>query len=222
MTREVAPYGTWTSPVTPERLVEAVVRLGQLQIHEDGLYWIESRPNEGGRDVIVRWRPGGEPTDVIAEGFNARTRVHEYGGRCFAVHDERLVFSNWQDQRVWLQQAASPPVPLTPEPDEPASMRYADPVLTNDGAWVVCVRETHSPGGEVINDLVAVPTEGSGAAEPRVLAAGDDFYAAPRISPDGTRLAWVTWNLPDMPWDSTVLWIASLDPDCTIGEPSRV
>ena len=214
---EVAPYGTWTSPVTPERLVEAVVRLSQLQVHEHTLYWIESRPNEGGRDVIVRSEPGESPKDAIVDGFNARTRVHEYGGRCFAVHGERLVFSNWRDQRLWLQAASAAPEPLTPEPDAPASLRYADPVFTNDGAWVICVREMHSPDGRVINDLVAVRADGDGAGDPRVLIAGNDFYSAPRLSPDGTRLAWVTWNLPDMPWDATVLWSASLGENCTLG-----
>lgn len=167
--------------------------------------------------MIVRWRPGQSPTDAIPDGFNARTRVHEYGGRCFSVHGERLVFSNWQDQRLWLQAASAPPEPLTPEPDEPASLRYADPVFTNDGAWVICVRETHSPDGQVINDLVAIPAGGGDAGDPRVLAAGNDFYSAPHLSPDGTRLAWLTWNLPDMPWDSTVLWTATLEEDCSLG-----
>ena len=208
--------------MTPERLVEAVVRLSQLQVHEDVLYWIESRPSEGGRDVIVRRRPGGSPTDAIVEGYNARTRVHEYGGRCFDVSGDRLVFSNWLDQLLWIQTASSEPEPLTREPDEPASLRYADPVFTNDGDWVICVRETHSPDGQVINDLIAVSADPNGGADARVLAAGDDFYSAPRLSPDGTRLAWLTWNLPDMPWDSTVLWTAPLEADCTLGRMTAV
>ncbi|HEX6394331.1 MAG TPA: S9 family peptidase [Acidimicrobiales bacterium] len=220
MTQRVAPYGTWASPVTPERLVEAVVRLSQLQVHDDSVYWVESRPAEGGREVIVRATPQGHVTDAIPEGFNARTRVHEYGGRCYALHGDRLVFSNWNDQRLWLKQNSSAPVPLTPEPPEPASHRYADPVFTADGGSVVCVRERHLPGGEVVNDLVAVPSNPRAGQEPRVLAAGHDFYAAPRISPDGTRLAWLTWDLPDMPWESTVLWTAGIGGDTEVGTPA--
>ena len=222
MTHRVAPYGTWTSPVTPQRLVETVVRLSQLQVEGDALYWVESRPNEGGRDVIVRSRSGESPADLMGAGFGARTRVHEYGGRCFTVRGERLVFSNWQDQRLWLQEGSSPPAPLTPEPEEPASQRYADPVFTNDGSWIICVREAHLTNGEVVNDLVAVPAGGSPAAAPRVLARGQDFYSAPRLSPDGTRLAWLSWNLPDMPWDATVLWVASMGGDLTIGTPTAI
>lgn len=215
MARQVARYGTWESPVTPERLVESVVRLSQVQVDGDTVHWVESRPAEGGREVIVSARPGEPPHDAIPADFSARTRVHEYGGRCYAVRGSRMVFSNWTDQRMWLLDGQSFPVPITPETAEAGSDRYADPIFTSDGKWVICVRERHLPSGEVINDLVAVATDGR--VEPRVLAEGHDFYSAPRVSPDATRLAWLTWDLPDMPWDSTVLWAATLDGDCEIG-----
>ena len=220
MARQIARYGTWESPVTPERLVEEVVRLGQVVVDGDSLYWVESRPAEGGRDVVVRSRPGEPPQDVIPTGWSARSRVHEYGGRCYAVNGNRLVFSNWTDQRLWLRDGTSSTVPITAEDSEAGSHRYADPVFTSDGSSVICVRERHLPSGEVINDLVAVPTDGSSA--PRVLAEGHDFYSAPRISPDGGRLAWLTWDLPDMPWDSTVLWAGSLSRECEVGIPECV
>ena len=220
MARQIAPYGTWESPVTPERLVEAVVRLSQVVADGDCVYWVESRPAEEGRDVVVRARAGQQPQDAIPAEFSARTRVHEYGGRCYAVSGNRLVFSSWTDQRLWLRDGTSSPEPITPGDSEAGSHRYADPVFNSDGSLVICVRERHLPSGEVINDLVAVPTDGS--FNPRVLAEGHDFYSAPRISPDGGRLAWLTWDLPDMPWDSTVLWAASLSGECEVGMPVRV
>ncbi|HUE59576.1 MAG TPA: hypothetical protein VMO88_08345, partial [Acidimicrobiales bacterium] len=220
MARQVARYGTWESPVTPERLVEAVVRLSHLQVDGDAVSWVESRPAEGGREVIVSAPPGESPRDAIPAEFSARTRVHEYGGRCYAVRGNRLVFSNWSDQRLWRLDGTSSPEPITPETAEAGSHRYADPIFTSDGRWVVCVRERHLPSGEVINDLVAVAPDG--CVEPRVLAEGHDFYSAPRFSPDGTRLAWLTWDLPDMPWDSTVLWAATVDGDCEIGVAETV
>jgi dipeptidyl aminopeptidase/acylaminoacyl peptidase len=225
VTQKVAAYGTWASPVTPERLVEAVVRLSQLQVHGDSVYWVESRPAEGGREVIVRASPGEQPVDVIPQGFNARTRVHEYGGRCYALDRGRLVFSNWGDQRLWLVEGSAEPTPLTPltpEQPEPGSYRYADPVFTTGGRWVICVRERHFPDGKVQNDLVAVDSTPPTLGEPRVLAEGHDFYAAPRVSPDGSRLAWLTWDLPDMPWDSTVLWTAAIGDDAAVGTPTAV
>ena len=208
-----APYGTWQSPVSAESLVDQVVRLGQLQVPPGGkgrdVYWVESRPADGGREVIVRHR-GGEVSDVIPPGLYARTRVHEYGGRCYAVHGETVVFSNWSDQRLWVVEPGADPRPLTAEPNVPGGARFADPVFNADGTLVFCVRERHVGEGEALNDLVALTVTGDGGA-PVVVAEGHDFYAAPRVSPQGDRLCWVTWDHPDMPWDSTRLWVADLD-----------
>jgi dipeptidyl aminopeptidase/acylaminoacyl peptidase len=158
------------------------------------------------------------PGDVIPAGLSVRTQVHEYGGRCFAVHDRTVVFSNWEDQRLWMIDGGEP-MPLTPEPQAPRGSRYADPVISPDGQHVICVRETHA-NGTVVNDLVSVSLAPDAAIS--VLAAGHDFYGSPRISPDGTRLCWVTWDLPEMPWDSTELWVADVAPGLTLGPPRRV
>ncbi|HEX4908372.1 MAG TPA: S9 family peptidase, partial [Actinomycetes bacterium] len=157
--------------------------------------------------------------DLVPEGFNARTRVHEYGGGSYALRGETLFFSNFRDQRLYRQDPGpATPRPITPEPPAPAAHRYADACPTPDGRRLVCVRERHQDG-EVHNELVAVP---AGGGEPVVLAAGRDFYASPRVSPDGRRLAWLEWDHPNMPWDGTELRLAGLDGDALAGQPVTV
>jgi dipeptidyl aminopeptidase/acylaminoacyl peptidase len=209
----IAPYGSWRSPITPESLVTAAVRLSQVTVDGVQVIWNEGRPSESGRQVLVRASPDGEIRDLIPAGFSARTLVHEYGGRSYAAAKGVLVFSDFADQRLWYSTPGREPKPLTAEPKQPRAVRFADPVLSPDGAWLICVRERH--GDDVVNDLVAVPLpspgdEPAGDAEPVVLAAGHDFYSFGRLSPDGSRLAWVSWDHPSMPWDHTELWVADL------------
>jgi len=195
------PYGTWPSPISSELLTSAQISLGELCASDETLYWMEGRPLEGGRVVVVR-----DGSDVTPPGFNVRTRVHEYGGGAYAVHSGTVFFSNFADQRIYRIDAGGTPRPITPEPPSANSFRYADARLTPDGGMLVCVRERHEEGREAINELVALPSDGS--AEPRILAVGRDFYSSPRISPDGRKLAWLTWDHPNMPWDGTDLWEA--------------
>jgi dipeptidyl aminopeptidase/acylaminoacyl peptidase len=206
-----APCGSWRSPVTAELVAGAGVVLSAPRVDEgpEGatVYWLEGRPIEGGRQVVVAWRPGGEPADVTPPGFDVRTRVHEYGGGAYAVAAGTVVFSNLADQRLWRQDGQREPVPLTPEASPGTSLRYADGCFTPDRRHLVCVREAHE-AGEVRNELVAVPVAGG---EPVVVASGRDFYAAPRVSPDGTLLAFLTWDHPRMPWDGTELVLGALD-----------
>ena len=197
-----ARYGTWPSPVTAELLVADAVRLSSPQRDGADAYWREGRPHEAGREVIVRRRANSEVRDVLPAGFSARTLVHEYGSRCFVVREGTVYFTNFDDQRLYRLDPGDGPRPITPEPPTPRAWRYADPVLSNDGATLVCVRERHTDAG-VENDLVAVRTDGVGA--PRVLAAGYDFVASPALSRDGRRLAWICWDHPSMPWDATQL-----------------
>ena len=173
-------------------MVERAVSLSDLRTDAGALYWSESRPAEAGRQVIVRWQPGRDPVDILPAPFSARTTVHEYGGGAFCVAGGTVFFSNFDDQRLYRLDAD--PRPIT----EPGA-RYADADVGGDR--LVCVRERHLDG-EVVNDIVELPTDGS--AEPTVVAAGHDFYAAPRFAPDG-RLAWLAWDHPRMPWDGTVL-----------------
>ena len=208
--RTVAPFGSWPSPVTPELLTEGTVRLSELWVAGDDVWWLESRPAEAGRQVVVRRSPDGSTADVVPEGFSARTRVHEYGGGSYLVAGRAVVFSNYEDQRLWVVEArGAEPRPITPEPPEPGAWRYADGRAVPGTDWLIAVRERHhGPRAvDVENDLVAVPLAGG---KPLSSIAGSDFYAAPRPSPDGRRLAWLSWQHPNMPWDGTELWVAEL------------
>ncbi len=220
---EGLPYGAWPSPVTAALLVEGAATVAELRVDGDDVWWSEARPSEGGRTQLVRRTPDGTRHDVLGDGDNARTAVHEYGGGAWTVADGTVFYSRWDDQRLYrLDVAAGDPEPLaiTPEPASPRGLRWADAVVSPDGRWVVCVREAHGPDAgdapEAVNTIVAVPADGSGAAgqgEVRELVAGPDFVAAPRLSPDGSTLAWIQWDHPRMPWDGTELRWAPFDPD---------
>lgn len=173
--------------------------LAEPELAGGSVWWIEGRPSEGGRQVIVR-----DGEDAIPQGFSARTRVHEYGGGAYVVLDGALVFSNDDDGRLWRIDGGSEPVAITPEPESPRALRYADMVASRDGATIVCVRESHRSGTEAVNELVSLPADGG--ADPEVVASGADFYSSPRYSQDG-RLAWLTWDHPRMPWEGTELWV---------------
>ena len=192
--------------------------IGLEEVTADGadVYWVESRPVEAGRSVIVRRLPDGTIGDISPAGFNSRTRVHEYGGGAYAVHDGLVISSSFEDQRVYRLDDADPR-PITPEPDLSAGDRYADFIIRND--LVICVREHHRPDAEAINELVAFPVDGS--TPPWPIAGGHDFVSSPRMSPDGTKLAWLTWDHPNMPWDGTDLWVAELTDDA-VTSPTRV
>ncbi len=216
LTPKTAPYGSWKSPITSDLIVSETVRLGQIALDDDSIYWLEMRPSEGGRNVVVRWHDG-KTRDVTPSPFNARTTVHEYGGGAFAVKDGVVYFSNFKDQRVYRMGGQAKPQPLTPD----RAYRYADAVFDARRNRLICVLEDHTVGGaEAENSLVAVPLDKAG--EPVTLVAGNDFYSSPRLSPDGTRLAWLTWNHPNMPWDGTELWVAEIREDGTLRSPRKV
>jgi dipeptidyl aminopeptidase/acylaminoacyl peptidase len=205
----IAPFGSWRSPIDAATVAQAGRRLAAPALAEDGaVWWAEGRPAEGGRVVLVRRAPGGEPEDVTPADFNVRTRVHEYGGGAWTLAAEDLVlFANFADQRLYRQRLGEDPVAMTPPPETATGLRYADCRLTPDGRTAVCVREVHGDG-EAENQIVALAVDGSGEAT--VLASGRDFYSFPRLSPDGAWLAWTCWDHPDMPWDGTELWLARL------------
>ncbi|MGQ0671001.1 MAG: S9 family peptidase [Actinomycetota bacterium] len=216
--RKVAPFGSWTSPITADLLARSGVWLSLPIPQGDATHWLEGRPAEGGRYVVVRSDPSGAPADVTPDGFNARSKVHEYGGGSYWVDGGAVFFTNFEDQRLYRQDPSGEPVPITPEPPTPGSVRYADARLTEDGRLIVCVRERHEVG--VTNELVALPADGS--ADPWIIAGGHDFYAFPRISPDGSRLTWTSWDHPRMPWDGTELWVGELTEDGTLRRERRV
>lgn len=205
--RMVAAYGSWRSPITAEMLAEGGIGLSEVMLDGDAVYWIESRPAENGRSVIVRWRAQDGAVDVTPPGFDARTRVHEYGGGAYWLDAGVVYFANFADQILYRQAPGEAPVPLTPP-----GYRYADGVVDQARNRILCVREDHTtPGQEPANSLVAIDCETGGAGE--VIASGCDFYSTPRLSPDGTQLCWLAWRHPNMPWTATELWLADVAPD---------
>lgn len=215
----IAPYGSWKSPITTDALVSSMIGLGQLALDGETLYWVEGRPSEGGRQVVVRRNADGSTTDITPAPFNVRTRAHEYGGRSYAVAAGTLYFSNFSDQRVYRQQADAAPEAITPE----GAMRYADHWLDPQRQRLLCVREDHSAQGqEATNTIVSLRLDGPNADGGQVLVSGANFYSAPRLSPDGARMTWLTWNHPNMPWDGCELWMASVDAQGGLSDRQRI
>jgi dipeptidyl aminopeptidase/acylaminoacyl peptidase len=213
MTTEIASYGEWPSPIAGADIARKSVGLAFPVMHGAEVWWQEARPAEDGRLAVVCRGPDGVTRDLLPAPWNARTRVHEYGGRAYLPVPGGLVFANFADQRLYYQAEAGEPTPLTPPADEAAADRFADFVLSPGGDEVWCVRERHA-GGRVSRAIVAVPLDGSAAGPTdavRVLVSGSDFYASPRPSPDGTRLAWICWDHPLMPWDGAELRVGTLD-----------
>jgi len=207
----IAPYGAWTSPITSDLIVSATVRIGSAVLDNDTVYWLEGRPTEGGRHVIVKRMPDGSAMDINPPPTNARTRVHEYGGAAVCICDGTVYFSNFSDQRLYRTTAGTAPKPITPDTE----LRYADGLVDRGRDRIICVREDHREattqrhGGEAVNTIAAISL--ADGAEQQVLVAGNDFYASPQLSPDSSRLAWLTWNHPSMPWDGCELWVADVD-----------
>jgi dipeptidyl aminopeptidase/acylaminoacyl peptidase len=210
----LARHGTWPSPITPALAASGAVRMSGVKLDGADIYWAEGRPAEQGRNVIVRRRADGHTEDLTPPGFNVRSRVHEYGGGAFTVHQGSVFFVNDADQRLWRQDPGADPVPLTPA----GISRYADLELDRRRARLLCVREEHD-GGEPRNTLVSIPFAGG---EPQTLASGADFYASPRLDPDGTHLAYLSWSHPRMPWQGTELWLAALDPQGHPAAPEKI
>jgi dipeptidyl aminopeptidase/acylaminoacyl peptidase len=198
-------------------VISAFVGLGQIALERGDIYWIELRPLEGGRNVIVRRTPEGQTLDCTPTAFNARTCVHEYGGGDYVVMGSTVYFSSFADQRLYRHVPGAELQPLTPA----IAMRYADGVIDRRRRRLICVREDHTVSGEVINTLVSLNLEGDDSGG-QVLVSGNDFYSSPRLSPDGSRLAWLTWNHPNMPWDGTELWVGELREDGTPERTERV
>jgi dipeptidyl aminopeptidase/acylaminoacyl peptidase len=217
--KTLALYGTWPSPISASTVAQGGVRLSAPWIEGARIWWLEGRASEGGRVALVELDPGGKPREAVPEGFNVRTTVHEYGGGAYCVHQGVVYASSFDDQRLHRIETDAPPAPITPAVAG-RRHRYADGRVTPDGSLWIGVRERHAESDrsvDVVNELVAVPTDGS--SEPRVIAEGRNFYSSPRISPDGSRLAFLAWNLPWMPWDGCELLMGDLAPS---GEVSGI
>ncbi len=215
MTKKIAPYGSWQSPISARQVAEAGTGSSalpkEIQIDHGLVYWIEQRPQEGGRYVIACLDPDGCKSIITPERFNVRSRVHEYGGGVYCVRDGSIVFVNDRDQRLYRQEPGEAPFPITPDPEQPRSLRYADGTFSPDGQWMLWVQERHAAPEEIHNEIVLLPSDGSSG--PRVLISGHDFFSNPRFSPDGESISWLSWDHPRMPWDGTDLWTARIEFD---------
>ena len=214
--QQVAPYGCWKSPITSDLIISETIGLGPVVLDGNDIYWVEMRPGEGGRNVIVRRTPDGQTADITPSPFNARTRAHEYGGGSFVVADGTVYFSNFADQRLYRKTPNAEPQPLTPA----VALRYADGIIDRQRGRIICVREDHTGAGEAVNTLVSIGL--TGGEDVQVLVSGNDFYSSPRLSPQGNQLCWISWNHPNMPWDGTQLWVAEVKADGSLGRPERV
>ncbi len=208
-------FGSWESPITSDLIVSETVGLQEIMIDGEDTYWLESRPTEGGRSVLVKRTQDGETLDLTPQPFNVRTRVHEYGGGAYTVSHGVAYFSNFSDGRIYRLNEQGPE-PTTPEGD----FRYADFAIDEVHQRLICVREDHTGTGEAINTLVSIALDGS--QDVRIVVAGKDFYSSPRLNPDGTKLAFLQWNHPNMPWDGTELAVADLYSDGRVSVPTII
>lgn len=201
--RRVARHGAWTSPITTELVLEQGIRLSQPQVDGDTLYWLETRPQESGRTVLVAESTYGGSRDVNPAGTSVRSRVHEYGGGAYLARDGNVWFVENGDQAIYRVDTGGEAVRVTPE----SGHRHADMDWDAGRERLVCVCEVHGESGPPENFIAAFRDDGI----LQRLADGHDFYSSPRISPDGGRMAWITWDHPRLPWDGSQLWVARLD-----------
>ena len=229
--RPQLPFGSWPSPISIEMAVSSSLALREVRLDGNDVYWTEGRPDEGGRHVIVRWNQRDGAVDVTPPPFNARTMVHEYGGGWYAVDSGTVYFVNLDDGRIYRQPRDAGPEALTAE----GPFRYGDLLVDSARNRLLCVREDMSPllEARAARDRGAAGAPDGRLAEPKdaliaidldsgqhtVLASGYDFYSTPRPSPDGRRLAWLSWRHPNMPWDTTELWLADVGADGSLKRP---
>jgi dipeptidyl aminopeptidase/acylaminoacyl peptidase len=222
----IAPFGSWRTPITAEMMTVQAISLGNVTIDDQDIYWLEGRPFEGGRNVLVVLKgyqvaisasedlncqtEGGKAEDCLPVEFNVRTRVHEYGGGAFSVSNGSIYFVNFKDQHVYLQNPSMLPTLLTPT----EGYRYADFTYDHLHNRLICVREDHTGPGEAANTIIELPLNSPN--DGTVLVAGHNFFSNPRLSPDGLHLAWLCWDHPNMPWDGCELWVAEVGQDGSI------
>ena len=218
-TKTIAPYGAWPSTILAADLTRGAKGFAQLGLRSSGtsaLYWLESRPEEGGRNTIVMRADDGSTQTLLNAPWNARSRVHEYGGTCVIAVGDTFYFVNFQDQGLYRLDPGNEPVLVSAAPGR----RLADLTFDARRNRLLAVAEQHHQGAQAPDNFIVTIHLGSGAVEP--LITGHDFFAAPRLSPDGTRLAWLAWDHPNMPWDAAALYVANVDAEGTIAVPLHI
>lgn len=212
-TPQSAPYGSWKSPITADMITAKAVSFSQVMLDGADIYWAEGRPEEGGRVAVVRLGPDGQRADVTPATAYVRSRVHEYGGGAYLAAEGTVYYTDFQSQRLFRVVAGGAPEALSPD----APLRFADMILDRARRRLIAICEDHGVAGQTpTNSIVAIALDG-GAQAPQTLVAGHDFFAAPRLSPDGSQLAWQAWDFPNMPWDGNTLNLAPVNADGSIG-----
>ena len=202
-TEHSRPYGTWKSPINSQLITADSVSLDELQLHSSGTYWLERRPGDQGRCVIVQHN-NGINTDLYASPYSARSRCHEYGGGVYCIADNGLFFVNDSDQNIYFCSTNSPPIAITND-----DCSYADLQFDKQSQRLICVQQRNNPDfHENLNSLIAIDLQSYSII---TLHSGNDFYASARLSHCGKQLSWLCWNHPDMPWDKTTLWLSDID-----------
>jgi dipeptidyl aminopeptidase/acylaminoacyl peptidase len=218
MTAKTAPHGSWKSPFSAKKIAATAIRFEDIALDGETVYWSERRPLEGGRYVIARWTEATGAVDALPAPFSARTRVHEYGGGAFTAAGGTIYFINDEDQRVYRLAEGREPEPLTPHED----VWHADFAVDSRRERLIAVREDRSTGAaEAVTTIAEIWYGESHHGTNRILVEGNDFYASPRVSPDGSQVAWLAWNHPNMPWDGCELWLGTLGDDGAI-ESARI
>ncbi len=235
MSKNQTNYGSWKSPITSDMIVEGTRTFKDIVIDEENgdIYWVESRPEEQGRYVIVRYKDSSQFEEITPPGFSARTMVYEYGGGAMAVSDGKVYFSNFSginnfnDQRLFKKETGLKPKPLTTQ----LKMQYADGVIDSTNNRLICIGEDHSrlQEGYALNEIISIDLDGTKEQEVLVSAPSKspeefqrNFYSSPCLNPSGNKLAWLAWNFGCMPWDSNELWIADLNNEGSITNRRKI
>ncbi|MEM8985835.1 MAG: prolyl oligopeptidase family serine peptidase [Pseudomonadota bacterium] len=203
-----APYGAWSSPLSAEHLSGQSYGFFDLQFNHGALYWREHKPSEGGKYALMHFTKKDGAAEAGGQSLDVRTQVHEYGGRAVLAANDFVVVSNIADHQLYQWSAGGHARKLTAID----GLRFADCVEDAARNRIICVREDHRGEGEAQNTIAAIMLEPSSSDEgQRVLVEGSDFFAYPALSPDGEKIAWVSWDHPNLPWDNTSLWVGDID-----------
>jgi dipeptidyl aminopeptidase/acylaminoacyl peptidase len=218
---QIAPYGSWRSPITAKSIASDSIGLSSIVVDGTDIYWLESRPQEKGRSVIVRQREGGKVEEITPAGYSVRSRVHEYGGGAYAVYDGHVYFSNDSDGCIHTQDLNSKDPHRVLNITKTVGVRYADLVFAPRDQRIICACEKHDDTRkEPKNSLIGISI--TNPLDVQVLASGEDFYASPRLSADGHKLAWLSWQHPNMPWDGTNLHVADITVDGALAHSQQI
>jgi len=212
---QVLGYGSWKSPITSELIVSKTIGIGSIKVSGENIYWLEKRPQEKGRNVIIGYSEQAGINSITPEPLSVRSRVHEYGGGAYAVEKNTVYFSNYKDGRIYQQLVNKQPQPLTNK----IKQRYADIIIDSARDRLICICEDHEQNDREAQNSIVTISLSTGKIDN--LVSGNDFYSSPTLSPDGKQIAWLSWNHPNMPWDSTYLWLANLE-DEGVGEPQLI